>query len=1219
MLKKIIRNPLFILLCGLILLGLIYFYPSVFSITSSNIETFNSHLNKKEKKATELVSQLKNSTSNTKKIISSSFELFEKEGIALFEINNNKIVDWSERSILLPEEITKRNTSSGVILLKNGWFQYIIEKEKNTSYLALILIKKQYSIKNNYLKNEFHPSFNFNSNFEITLNQGTYPIYNLNKQVIFYLSSVDTPTNTPSKTNWILLLFYLSSIILIAGAINRALLKHTSLNRYNYLFVLGFLLIFRVLNMVYHFPESIFNQEIFSPLIYAHSIVFPSLGDFLIHIVSFFIATFYLVNYKNNIPAKNKLIALFFILIVVAFAILIADLQEGLVLNSNINFDINYILDLSAYSFVGIGTLLLLYISAIILIKAIIFRFSGEALPEKIFFFLFISIALVGIVLSWFFFHINPIHNLWLIIAIFIFSFKNTSSKVEFNKIIFLTIIVVTTISYGFIRFSNDKEVYSKKFIAKKLAKEQDPITEYLFNELKPKIEADTMLQNNLNNYWGNKETIDDYIVKKFFGGFWNNYFINITKCNINDTIYIEDNKKDIYCLDFFNEKIKKESYNTFNLENDIHFLYSDNGISSYLGKMTIKDSSNKAEKSSYLFLELFPKSFSQALGYPELLLDEKEIEKTIHLKNYSFAKYKKGNLVNSSNNLYYQTKLTSNYVIPELFQFNTQEIDGFEHLFYQSDKFSTIIVSAHKKNLVNFITTFSYLFLISSCMFFITSIFIKLPPFSWKFSLTDFNSKIQFFVIASILLSFLLYGWGTTYYIKKQYINKNKKVLSEKIQSIIIELDGKLGEKSKLTTTDMEEMTYYLVKFSNVFYTDINLYDKSGMLLATSRPEVYEVGLISNRMNPLAFQKMHNENKVTHINNEQIGSLNYLSAYVPFYNKNNKFLAYVNLPYFSKQDEFEHELSEFFTALINIYGLLFLISVIIAVFFGNYIAEPLRLIKDKISALSFGKSYETITWTSNDEIGALVKEYNKKVIELEENALKLAKSERESAWREMAKQVAHEIKNPLTPMKLSIQHLQRSSENAENIKEKIDKTATTLIEQIDTLTTIANAFSNFANMPKTNAVKIDVLPIIETTIHLFNETENPTKTTTIKLLTSLQNVFIVADKDQLLSVFTNLIKNALQAIDVVKRDGKIELIVTEKPITYLFEIKDNGEGITDDKKDKIFVPNFTTKNTGMGLGLALVKNIIENMEGKISFTSIPNEGTSFFIEIPKA
>jgi len=365
--------------------------------------------------------------------------------------------------------------------------------------------------------------------------------------------------------------------------------------------------------------------------------------------------------------------------------------------------------------------------------------------------------------------------------------------------------------------------------------------------------------------------------------------------------------------------------------------------------------------------------------------------------------------------------------------------------------------------------------------------------------------------------------------------------------------------------------------------------------------------------MNPEAFNQIHNHKKSSFTHNENIGNLNYISTYVPFRNEKQEILAYMNLPYFTKQNELENELSSFYTALINIYGLLFLISTIIAVFFANYISEPVRMIKNKISALQIGQSYDLLEWESNDEIGALVYEYNKKVIELEKSANLLVKSERESAWREMAKQVAHEIKNPLTPMKLGIQQLQRiAKDNPKDLNERIERTAKTLIEQIETLTKIANEFSSFAKMPSADNEAFNLIPTIETTIDLFNE-ENVSIDLTEKCN---GEAIIMADKDQISRVFNNVIKNSVQAIPENK-EGIIKVIVSKSEESLLIEITDNGIGIAPDKRDQIFVPNFTTKSTGMGLGLAMVKNIVENANGHIWFETEEAVGTTFFISFP--
>ena len=685
-----------------------------------------------------------------------------------------------------------------------------------------------------------------------------------------------------------------------------------------------------------------------------------------------------------------------------------------------------------------------------------------------------------------------------------------------------------------------------------------------------------------------------------------------ITYCQANDSIFIEADNTFVNTLIFFQTKIEKEADDRFMINESLNFLYSEEGVSSYLAKLKIKSPDTINSTSWSLFIELFPKVFSKTEGYPELLLDEKYVDAPINTNNYSFAKYKKGKLIDNAGKFNYSIELSDQLRFDNDGFFKTTFGSAY-HVIYQSDKNTTIILSSPQKTIFNYITTFSYFFIITSLLVLVVGLFFKISPFNWQIALADFSTKIQLFIIISIFLSFILFSWGTSYYIKKQYLEKNKTQLAEKVQSILIELEHKLGDKAKLNSDLRDEMTYYLIKFSNVFYTDINLYDKSGILLATSRPEIFERGLIGEQMNPEAFNEIHNHKKSNFTHNENIGELSYLSTYVPFRNQKNKILAYMNLPYFAKQNELENELSSFYTSLVNIYGLLFLISAIVAVFFANYISEPVRMIKNKISALQLGQSYDLLEWKSNDEIGALVFEYNKKVLELEKSATLLIKSERESAWREMAKQVAHEIKNPLTPMKLGIQQLQKiSKDKPKDLNERIERTAKTLIEQIETLTKIADEFSSFAKMPTAHEEKINLIPIIETTIDLYKEEE-----ATIALIDNTKgNAHVIADKDQISRVFNNLIKNAIQAIPE-EIDGKIQVIITKKSSHLLIEIMDNGIGISEIQKDKIFVPNFTTKNTGMGLGLAMVKSIVENANGSIWFETKEYKGTSFFLQFP--
>jgi nitrogen fixation/metabolism regulation signal transduction histidine kinase len=399
------------------------------------------------------------------------------------------------------------------------------------------------------------------------------------------------------------------------------------------------------------------------------------------------------------------------------------------------------------------------------------------------------------------------------------------------------------------------------------------------------------------------------------------------------------------------------------------------------------------------------------------------------------------------------------------------------------------------------------------------------------------------------------------------------------------------------------------LQKFSNVFFTDINLYAPNGDMLATSRAEIFEKRLIGPKIHPAAYYELAILNAAEFTHEEQIGDLRFLSAYVPFRNDRNELLAYLNLPYFTRQQALTREISNLVVAVVNFYVLLITI-----VFISNQITHPLRMIESKFGKIRFGRSNEKIQYEARDEIGALVRAYNHMVDELADSAEKLARSERESAWREMAKQIAHEIKNPLTPMKLSVQHLQRSAvEEPAKQKQNLKRITQTLIEQIDHLSAIATEFSNFAKMPRTNNEEMDLKEKIIKIAKLFHSTED------IEIQTSFSNrvpAIVLADREQLSRVFINLVKNAIQAIPE-DRKGKISISLETNEISAIVEVKDNGRGIPSELGDKLFQPNFTTKSSGMGMGLAIVKNIIEHAGGEIRYDTVPGEGTTFIVILP--
>jgi nitrogen fixation/metabolism regulation signal transduction histidine kinase len=290
-------------------------------------------------------------------------------------------------------------------------------------------------------------------------------------------------------------------------------------------------------------------------------------------------------------------------------------------------------------------------------------------------------------------------------------------------------------------------------------------------------------------------------------------------------------------------------------------------------------------------------------------------------------------------------------------------------------------------------------------------------------------------------------------------------------------------------------------------------------------------------------------------------------------------------------------------------------ISAFIVILMTRRTIKPLEMIQDKMQKINLGGKNEAIEWKSKDEIGDLIEIYNKLIKELEISANKLMRSERETAWREMARQVAHEIKNPLTPMKLNIQFLQMAwDEKNPDIDRKLRETTKSILEQIDILSNIATAFSDYAKLPKKNIETFNLKEVIVNTINLYDNNDN----IKIDIIEENESDYVInSDKNNLSIVFGNILKNAIQAIGK-KEDGRIEFRITDNGGRYRIEISDNGCGIGEEEKKKIFMPNFTTKSSGMGVGLSIVYDILETLGGNITFESEVGKGTTFFVEIKK-
>jgi nitrogen fixation/metabolism regulation signal transduction histidine kinase len=401
------------------------------------------------------------------------------------------------------------------------------------------------------------------------------------------------------------------------------------------------------------------------------------------------------------------------------------------------------------------------------------------------------------------------------------------------------------------------------------------------------------------------------------------------------------------------------------------------------------------------------------------------------------------------------------------------------------------------------------------------------------------------------------------------------------------------------------------IYEISSINSLNISIYDLEGNLLKSSTASAFEKIDLSPISGDLLKELSQNSNHKILKTREDKG-IGFQSSYSFIHDPKFKRIGILELQFTQDNSEIEKELKEFMLRLGLVYILMFLIAIALAYFLSSYITRSIKTISDKMEQTRLNKRNEKIILNkASSEIEILVEAYNNMIDELGESAAKLAKSEREQAWREMAKQVAHEIKNPLTPMRLTVQSFERRFNPLdEKAKDKLAEFSQTLIQQIDVMSSIASAFSDFAKMPTQKKEQIEIISVVKFALDIFNEDY-------IKYYPKEEELYANLDKTQLIRVITNLVKNAIQATDK-EENPLIDVKVFSENNNLVISVSDNGKGISEDVKDLIFEPKFTTKTSGMGLGLAMIKNIIEAYDGDISFTSKEGVGTVFRVSLPK-
>ncbi|WP_223032239.1 sensor histidine kinase [Hanstruepera marina] len=483
------------------------------------------------------------------------------------------------------------------------------------------------------------------------------------------------------------------------------------------------------------------------------------------------------------------------------------------------------------------------------------------------------------------------------------------------------------------------------------------------------------------------------------------------------------------------------------------------------------------------------------------------------------------------------------------------------------------------------------------------------------KLAKLSLRLRIFLAMILLVLLASILIAGVTIYQYNEEAHDYHQDRLNRKEENIKASVEYTIKETTYPVIRENVALIFKdeIYEIATIHNMEINLYDLEGSLLKSSKAS-FAADSIPKCLDANILNTLSNTLEKRYVTKTIENGEGYLSSYSVITDHKFKPLAILHLHYLENDDFLNKELNEFLERLGYAYFIMLLIAVALAYFLSKYITKSLKTISDKMNETRLEKRNKKIDLDkTSEEISVLVQAYNSMIDELEESAVKLATSEREQAWREMAKQVAHEIKNPLTPMRLSVQSFQRKFNPEDpDINQKVDEFSKTLIQQIDTMSSIASAFSNFAKMPAQQNETLNVVKIVKLALDIFNEDYIMFKAVEDEIIAKF-------DRTQLIRVVTNLVKNGIQAIpEHAQRPPQIIVEVTSSEKVVNIIVSDNGKGISEENKPKVFEPKFTTKSSGMGLGLAMVKNIVETYNGNITFTSQEGVGTTFKVTFPK-
>ena len=1145
-----------------------------------------------------------------------------KNGKISYWSNNNYIPEYETIKNIKNTELIEFHQNKG-IFLKNDFKL----GNDDISIVSIVYLYRHYQNQNDYLQSSYNDQLfqPFPLKISKTPYQKSLDIKSVEGEDLFYFTAPqkDNSLNTeiPKNTLIFLGLTLIFFALYIFGKVRELAQVHKFGAALLLLFVFGF--ITRIIMLVTGLPFSVVNKEFLNPTFYEGNMLSPTFGDtvingaFLLVFLTFAAYYFYRSQFFSSLsktrPFIKSLISVLLVIGVMALGHFMGYKIESIYENSMYNLGYSLDLGFSKYRVISFAYYFLLLCNYFLASHIAINIFLKIQSNTRIGFFHWLYGFIAG---SFIFFFWQNSSVYFLFSGIFFLSVYFFKLSRFFYALRFQTLLYFILAAFCFALISivavekqeTKKNLLDKKNFGLKYLADNDLLGEGLLDRFGKLIKNDSSIINTFSRQNLTAESISQQIKDSKLDMYFDKYDVDVKVFDATGNNFNPD--ESAMTLTDFEQKYRQDNYKTD--VKDLFFVNEtgNNFIKEYVYFNQILSGQTPV---GTVVLDLKLKDENTNSVYPELLLDKKYVQNP-ESKQYSYGIFDNtGRMIFNSGSFNYMMNFPlKNLENQKIFE-EEQSVNGFTHLAIKGSKGRIIIVSQQDTNIKKLLSNFSFLFLMSIMgISLLLSLFAFLNGFK-SFSM-NFSTKIQLYLNGAFLLPLIILIILTLSVVRTTLVTIQEKSFLDNTKNIAstVKLHLENYQSGKMSKGFFEGEINELSRNTKV---DINIYNQGGRLTFSTRPLVYQYHLLSTYLNPVAYSKIVEQKANETISDEALGTLNYKTVYLGIKSGNNHNLGVVGIPFFDSKTMLDQQVKEVVATILIIFLFMFLLLLVLSYFASSNLTAPLKLIAQKLKKTNLDKLDESIEWGSNDEIGLMTKSYNKMLKKLNESKLALSQSEKQTAWREMAKQVAHEIKNPLTPMKLSIQQLQRTLPMDDpKSRDRIQRALNSLNEQIDNISEIANSFSEFAKMPVPRNERFELVASVQKTTDLYSQNNN----IKIDFDSSETEVFVLGDRMLVNRVITNLILNGIQSVPPIRQpEIKVKVYKNEEENFGMIEVKDNGSGIPEEIRKKVFIPNFSTKVGGSGLGLAMAKRGIEHAGGNIWFETEEGVGTTFFIDLP--